>query len=211
MCSENSDIRYVGSCEHNRIEVDADVAWMCAAAYAPGKCMKCESKKARIPRIEPISWDLSSTCKVSVMDDNGKKLVDIREYIPLKMGSKKKPAKDGGVSFSLQEYIKVKRLVNTIDAELAECSDGTNSGDGVCGWHKLSEEHTLRVGNFRDGDLKIRGVALRVLKRIKTGGLQLSSSQELIPTGKGITLSVQLWNEFKDLMPEIEEKGGLKV
>ena len=209
MCSEDNDIRYVGTCEHNMIEVDADVAWMCAAAYAPGKCEICEREKARVPRVEPQSWDLSSTCKVSVTDDNGKKLIDIREYVQLKVGGKMKPVKDGGVCLNLQEYIKVGRLINTINAELEECSSG--SGNEVCEWHRLSDEHTLRVGNFRIGDLKTRGVALRVLKRIKTGGLQFTSSQELIPTGKGITLPLQLWNKFKDLMPEIEEKGGLKV
>ena len=156
---------------------------------------KHERNAPHTPSRQSHSYDLSSTCKVSVKTDNDKKSIDIREYIHDKWGGQN-PSKDG-VCLSVEEYVRVKGLVTTVDAELEK-----TDGESVT-WHPLSGEHILRVGNFVNGDVKACGVDLRAMKKSKNG--------EMKATGKGITLSLEKWNNFKDAISRLEENEELDV
>eukprot|EP00112_Aurelia_sp_Birch-Aquarium-sp1_P024452 Seg775.7 transcript_id=Seg775.7/GoldUCD/mRNA.D3Y31 product="hypothetical protein" protein_id=Seg775.7/GoldUCD/D3Y31 len=163
--------------------------------YGVHSSSKSERNAPHTPSRQSHSYDLSSACKVSVKtDSNDKKSIDIREYIHDKWGGQN-PSKDG-VCLSIEEYVKVKSLVKTVDMELEKT-------DGDVSWHPLSGEHILRVGTFVNGDVKTSGVDLRAMKKSKNG--------EMKPTGKGITLSPEKWNIFKDAMSKMEENEELGV
>ena len=65
-------------------------------------------------------WDLSKNKRVTVREFKGKTLVDIREFYENDAGETK-PGKKG-ISLTLEQYRKLRELIDEIDEELGEAT-----------------------------------------------------------------------------------------